>query len=63
MINVGSTVVIRTNKATYSPCRIVKMSSDNVVVSFFSGPPKGKRGGWVTETIPKKDIEHMSERL
>lgn len=63
MINPGSTVVIRTEKATYSPCLIVATSKDNVTVSFFKGVQRNGKGGWSQETIARKDIKYMSERL
>jgi len=67
-IGKGSTVVLRTKDAIYSTCKIVAMSKENVTVTYFAGMKKDRETGEYyedrpVETIPRKKIVSMSERL
>jgi len=68
-IGKGSTVVLRTKNAIYSTCKIVAMSDENVTVTYFTGMNKDRETGEYyiedrpVETIPRKKIVSMSERL
>lgn len=68
MIKKGSMVVLRTSDAIYSPCKIVAMSPENVTVTYFAGYKKDKETGEMyedrpVETIPRKKMVRMSERI
>ncbi len=68
MIGKGSTVVLRTRDAIYSTYEIVAMSDENVTVTYFAGMKKDRETGEYhedrpVETIPRKKIVRMSERL
>ena len=68
MIGKGSTVVLRTKDAIYSTCKIIAMSDENVTVTYFAGMKKDRETGEYyedrpVETIPRKKIVRMSERL
>lgn len=68
MINEGSIVVIRTNDAIYSTCKIIAINDNNVTVTYFAGMKKDRitkkycRNHQI-ETISRKKIVSMSERL
>ena len=67
MIDTGSTVILRTKKAIYSPCKITKMSKVDVTVTFFKGMTWDKEAQkhveeHAVETIPRKEIVSISER-
>lgn len=67
MISKGSTVILRTKDAIYSPCTIVAISSLNITVTYSAGQKKDSRTGRLVkshpiETIPRKEILKMSER-
>ena len=67
MIEKGSTVILRTTDAIYSPCQVISMSKDNVTVTYFAGKKKDRQTGefadcHIVEIIPRKKIVRMSER-
>ena len=61
MIEEGSTVILRTDVAIYSPCRIVALGSDNITVAYFTSTKKD-RGVHKTEVISRRNIVSMLER-
>jgi len=68
MIKNGSTVVIITTDATYSPCEIVELGTKNIVVKFCSGTKTNKETGvsvpsFSTDVVRVDKIISMSERL
>lgn len=68
MIEKGSTVVLRTIDAIYSPCKIVSMSKENVTVTYFAGNRKDRKTGEFcedrpVEVVPRKKIIVISERI
>ena len=67
MIQNDSTVVLVTNDAIYSPCKIIAMSRDNVTITYFKGMNKDRKTGEYcesrpVETISRKNIASISER-
>lgn len=67
MINPGSKVILETAEAIYSPCEVVSMSRDNIVVEFCAGTKRDRKTGKMVqqfkkETIPFRKITHLSER-
>lgn len=67
MIGKGSTVILRTVDAIYSPCKVVSMSGDNVTVTYFAGMKKDRETGRYredhkVETISRKKILSLQER-
>lgn len=67
MIGKGSTVILRTVDAIYSPCKVVAMSDDNVTVTYFAGMKKDRKTGKYyedrpVETIARKKILSLQER-
>jgi len=67
MITEGSTVILRTTDAIYSPCKVVAISSDNVTVTYFAGTKRNRETGEYKDehpvvTIPKKKIVSLEER-
>ena len=68
MIQNGSTVIIRTKDAIYSPCKITSITPDNVTVTYYAGSKKDRKTGELyedhpVETISRKNITSISERL
>lgn len=68
MIGKESIIVLRTKDAIYSTCKIIAMSDENVTVTYFAGMKKNRETGKYyedrpVETIPRKKIIRMSERL
>jgi hypothetical protein len=68
MIQEGSTVVLMTDEALFSPCEVVSLSRDNIVVTYFEGMKKDRKtgkvqGSYKTATIPFKKIVKLEERL
>lgn len=67
MLRKGSSAVLKTKDAIYSPCEIVNISKDSVTVTYLAGTgidaktkkPFEKRP---VETIKRKDIISLSER-
>lgn len=68
MIREGSTIVLRTNNAIYSPCKVVSISDQNITVTYCAGTKRNRTTGEFQENhpveiIPRKEIISMSERL
>lgn len=68
MVKKGSTVVIHTKDAIYSPCQVVSINDRNVVVQYYAGMKKNRSTGEFfedcpMETIPLQKIFYMSERF
>jgi len=68
MIKEGSTVILETAEANYCPCKVVNLSSSNITISYCAGTAKDKETGKIIpdvkiETIPRKNITRMSERI
>jgi len=68
MIQEGSTVILRTDDAIFSPCEVVSLSKNNIVVSYFEGTKKDRRtgkfqGNYKIATIPFGKIVKLEERL
>jgi hypothetical protein len=65
MIQEGSMAVLRTKKASYKPCKIVKSGGKNVTVTFFAGIKKDRATGEYyedrpVETIPFREIVSLT---
>ncbi len=61
MIQEGSMAILRTKKAIYKPCKVVKIGDRNLVITFFAGTKKDRKTGEFyedrpIETIPFKDV-------
>lgn len=68
MIQKGSTIILRTTDAIYSTCKIISMSDDNITITYIAGIKKDRKTGKSyedrqVETIPRKKIISISERL
>lgn len=68
MIEKGTTVVLHTEKAIYSTCKVVAISEQNVTVTYCAGQKRDRTTGefkseWPVETIPMKSVVKMSERF
>lgn len=68
MIEKNSTVVLLTKDAIYCTCKIVAVSMENVTITYFAGMKRDRTTGEFhmqhpVETIPRKNIISMSERL
>ena len=62
MIEKGNTIVLATKLATYSPCRVVAISPINITVLYVASSKEDSGVNRKTETIPLKNVTHMSER-
>lgn len=67
MIKRGSTIILRTISAIYSPCKIVALSDESVTVKFFAGMKKDRKTGKMyedhqIEIIPRNKITSLQER-
>ena len=67
MIQEDSMVILRTDEAIFSPCEVVSLGKDNIVISYFEGTKKDRRtgkfqGSYKTATIPFKKIVKLEER-
>lgn len=67
MIQKGSTAIVRTRNAIYSPCQIVLLHENSVAVEYLAGMKKDSKTGKMVEdrrvdTIPRNQIVSMSER-
>lgn len=68
MIDKGSTVILRTKDAIYSPCQVLAISKENLTVTYFAGMKKNRETGEFheerpVETIPRQKIVSLSERV
>lgn len=68
MIQKGSIIILRTTDAIYSTCKIISMSADNITITYIVGTKKDRKTGEFyedrqVETIPRKKIVRISERL
>lgn len=68
MITQGSIVELKTENATYSPCKVVSMSKTSISVEYSAGLKRdgetGKfRSDKRTENIPMRDVVSLQERL
>lgn len=66
-IGENSTIILRTKDAIYAPCKIASMSNENITVTYVRIEKNQKTGKYRavhhTETIPRKNVVRMSERL
>ena len=67
MIQENSLVELKTNDATYSPCRVVAISKTNITVKYSCGSKRDRSTGEFrvdqkTETIPMKNVVSLQER-
>jgi hypothetical protein len=67
MIQKGSTVILRTRNAIYSPCEVALLHRNSVAVKYLAGMKKDRKTGKMVEdrrveTISRNDIVSMSER-
>ncbi len=68
MIQIGSTVILRTENAFYSPCKIVRLGTDNITISYYPEIKNDNKTGKIIasskqETISRKKIISMCERI
>jgi len=76
MIQIGSKVILRTNNAIFDPCFIQRVDVEpgriqdvkSVTVTYFAGYNKDKNTGemhedWKVETIQRKDMVSIAERI
>lgn len=67
MIQKGSTVIVRTRNAIYSPCQIALLHAKSIAVTYLKGMKKNRETGemvrdYRVDTIPRNQIISMSER-
>ena len=67
MIQQGSTAIVQIRNAIYSPCRIVLLHTESVVVTYFKGMKKDRKTGKMVEdhrvdTIPRSEIVSLQKR-
>jgi hypothetical protein len=68
MIKEGSRIILRTDDAIYSPCRVLSLSKVSITVTYFAGSKRNKQTGAFqeihpVETISLNKVISMSERL
>lgn len=68
MISPGSTVILRTKDAIYSPCTIIAISEQSITITYVARNKKDRATGKYSEsrpveTILRKDILSLSSRL
>ncbi len=67
MIKEGSTLVITTDNAIFSPCEVLSVGKTGITITYFAGSKRDRQTGKFNEvrpvvTIPFKDIKKVSER-
>lgn len=67
MIEKGSTVILHTEEAIYSPCKVTAISSESVTITYFAGTKRDRKTGeyqdnHLVETISRKKIVSLLER-
>lgn len=67
MIKEGSILVLTTENAVFSPCKVVGVGKTGVTITYFAGSKRDRKTGKFIEvrpvvTIPFKDIVKASER-
>ncbi len=68
MIKQGSTVVLRTKEAIFSPCKVMAITKENITVTYFAGTKRDRETGEFSEvhpveTISMKNVKYLSERI
>jgi len=68
MISDGTTVILRTEDAIYSPCKIVRINKKSLLISYCPGTTMDKNTGTLkpdrkTISIATKDVLYIKERL
>ena len=67
MIKEGSTLILTTENAIFSPCEVVGIGKTGVTITYYAGSKRDRQTGKFNEvrpvvTIPFKDIVKVSER-
>lgn len=56
MIQRGSTAIVRTKNAIYSPCEIIALNTESVTITYFAGMKKDRKTGKMYEDHPIEKI-------
>lgn len=67
MIKEGSSVILITKNAIFSPCKILSVGKTGFTITYFAGSKRNRQTGKFDEVrpvviIPFKDIDKISER-
>lgn len=67
MIKEGSTLIVTTENAIFSPCKVVSVGKTGLTITYFAGSKRDRQTGKLNEvrpvvTISFKDIVKISER-
>lgn len=67
MIKEGSILILATENAIFSPCKVVSVGNTGLTITYYAGSKRDRQTGKFHEvrpvvTIPFKDIVKTSER-